>query len=620
MMITNLKRLLIGSPLATERQMHERLNKRTALAVFSSDALSSVAYATEAILAVLLASSAASVGLSLPVAAGIAALLLTVAFSYRQTIHAYPSGGGAYIVAHENLGQMAGLVAAAALLIDYVLTVAVSVSAGVAAITSLGVTWGVPWLHTWAVEIALACIGIITLVNLRGVRESGMVFAIPTYVFVLSMLAMIIVGTGQFFFVGTAPVQHTVESQTITGNEYPVGMILVWLVMRAFAAGCTALTGIEAISNGVQAFKPPESKNAATTLTWMTVLLTTMFVGITWLAHQYGVIPHSHETVVSQIARTVFGPGFMYGVIQVATALILVLAANTAFADFPRLASLLALDGFLPRQLSSRGDRLVFSNGILLLGMFSALLVGLFHANEIAMLPLYAIGVFISFTLSQIGMVVHHMREKEPGWRHGLLINALGGVLTAVVLVILILTKVTHGAWAVLILVPILVLFFLGVHRHYRRVANQLSLQGIGKTPPIGQHRAIVLVGGLHRGTLPALRYAQAIAPGNVTAVYVNIDPAATAKMRQRWEEWSNGVPLVVLDSPYRSLLRPILNYLDEIDQMSSDSMITVVLPEFVPAHWWEYFLHNQSALPIKLALMYGRGRVVTTVPSHLTE
>ncbi len=620
MLIVHLKRFLIGSPLATERQAHERLNKRTALAVFSSDALSSVAYATESILTVLLLGGAAAAGLSLPIAAAIAALLFTVAVSYRQTIQAYPSGGGAYIVAHENLGRMPGLIAAAALLIDYVLTVAVSVSAGVAAITSLGVTWGFSTLHTWAVPIALACILIVTLVNLRGVRESGIIFAIPTYVFVVSILLMILVGVGKAVTIGTEPVPHTIDSNLTTGAKVPGGLVLVWLVMRAFAAGCTALTGIEAISNGVQAFKPPEDRNAATTLTWMTILLTTMFGGITWLAHQYAVVPHAHETVVSQIARAVFGPGAIYGIIQVATALILVLAANTAFADFPRLVSLLARDGFLPRQLSSRGDRLVFSNGIGLLGLCSALLVILFHANEIAMLPLYAIGVFLSFTLSQAGMVVHHRRVQEPGWRRGLVINGGGGVLTSVVLVVLTLTRLTHGAWAVLVLIPLLVILFTSIHHHYQRVAHQLSLEGARRLVPIRQHHAVVMIGGVHRGILPALRYAEAIAPGHVTALYVNLDPAALEKVQQRWEQWGNGTPLVVLESPYRSLLRPILTYLDDRHRADGNTMTTVVLPEFVPARWWEYVLHNQSALLIKLALMYGRGIVVTSVPSHLSE
>ncbi|NTW98275.1 MAG: APC family permease, partial [Oscillochloris sp.] len=450
-MSTSFKRLLIGKPIATEQQHHERLNKITALAVFSSDALSSVAYASEAILSVLILAGASALGLGIPIAGGIAALLIVVAISYRQTIHAYPNGGGAYIVAHENLGKLPGLIAAAALLIDYVLTVAVSISAGVAAITSLAGNWGAPWLASYAIEIALVCILVVGLANLRGVKESGAIFAIPTYVFIIGILAMLVWGLAGMLFGFAQPVAHPAASG-VEAHE----MVGLWLVLRAFAAGCTALTGVEAISNGIPAFKRPEAKNAASTLGWMVTILVTMFLGITWLADRLQAIPNelTHETVVSQIARSVFGVGPIYTVIQVATALILVLAANTAYADFPRLASLLAQDRFLPRHFANRGDRLVYSNGIIVLSLFAALLVFVFQANEIAMLPLYAIGVFISFSLSQGGMVLHHLRERHAGWRTGLLINAAGALLTLVVLLVLAITKFTHGAWAVLVLIP----------------------------------------------------------------------------------------------------------------------------------------------------------------------
>lgn len=614
-MASSFKRLLIGKPIATEQQHHERLNKITALAVFSSDALSSVAYATEAILAVLILGGAAALGLGLPIAGGISFLLIVVAISYRQTIHAYPNGGGAYIVAHENLGKLPGLIAAAALLIDYVLTVAVSISAGVAAITSLAGNWGAPWLAHYAVEIALFCILVVGLANLRGVKESGAVFAVPTYLFIVSILAMIVWGVSSVLLGSAQTVSQQVAPELHGGEA-----LGLWLVMRAFAAGCTALTGVEAISNGIPAFRQPEAKNAATTLSWMVGILGTMFLGITWLANQLQAIPNeaTHETIVSQIARTVFGVGPVYTVIQVATALILVLAANTAYADFPRLASLLAKDRFLPRQFASRGDRLVFSNGILVLSLLAAGLVVFFRANEIAMLPLYAIGVFLSFTLSQGGMVVHHLRERSAGWRYGLSINGLGALLTAIVLVVLAVTKFTHGAWAVLVLIPLLVAGFEAIHRHYSRVAEQLSLTTAMKPQPVRRLTAVVLVSGVHKGTLPALQLARSFAPDNVTAVTVNLDPEQSEKIRARWHEWGCDVPLVVLESPYRSLLTPLLNYIAEIDGRYHDDEVLVILPEFVPAHWWEHLLHNQTGLILRAALMFRAGKTVISVPYRL--
>lgn len=615
-MASQIKRFLVGKPIATEHQHQERLSRTTALAVFSSDALSSVAYATEAILAVLILAGTRALGLALPIGGAIAALLLIVAFSYRQTIRAYPRGGGGYIVSRENLGDTAGLIAAAALLIDYVLTVAVSISAGVAAITSLASTWGYPALKHASVELALLCIALVTLANLRGVKESGAIFAVPTYAFVVSIIGLIIFALLKDAFYGAMPVVHPIAPPVHTAGE----ALGLWLILRAFAAGCTALTGIEAISDGVQAFKPPEARNAAATLTLMVTLLVTMFLGITWLAHLHGAMPNeaTHETVVSQIARTVVGTGPAYFVIQVATALILVLAANTAFADFPRLASFLSRDRFMPRQFASRGDRLVFSNGILALGLFSGLLVVIFRANEIAMLPLYAVGVFISFTLSQAGMVRRQLRVQEPGWQRGALISGVGAVLTAVVLVILAVTKFTHGAWIVLLLIPLLVLVFHAIHRHYLRVAEQLSLSTAIKPSDLRRHTAIVLVSGIHKGVLPALQYARSIAPDNVTAVYINLDPEQTERLRTRWAEWSCDVPLVVLESPFRSLITPLRSYINEVQSHYKDGVVTIVLPEFVPAHWWENLLHNQTGLLIKTALMFQKGTVVTSVPYRL--
>lgn len=615
-MASQIKRFLVGKPIATEHQHQERLTRTTALAVFSSDALSSVAYATEAILTVLILAGTQALGLALPIGGAIAALLLIVAFSYRQTIRAYPRGGGGYIVSRENLGDTAGLIAAAALLIDYVLTVAVSISAGVAAITSLASTWGYPALKHASVELALLCIALVTLANLRGVKESGSIFAVPTYAFVVSIIGLIIFALLKDALYGAMPVVHPIAPLVHTAGE----ALGLWLILRAFAAGCTALTGIEAISDGVQAFKPPEARNAAATLTLMVTLLVTMFLGITWLAHLHGAMPNeaTHETVVSQIARTVVGTGPAYFVIQVATALILVLAANTAFADFPRLASFLSRDRFMPRQFASRGDRLVFSNGIMALGLFSGLLVVIFQANEIAMLPLYAVGVFISFTLSQAGMVRRQLRVQEPGWQRGALISGVGTILTAVVLVILAVTKFTHGAWIVLLLIPLLVLVFHAIHRHYLRVAEQLSLSTAIKPSDLRRHTAIVLVSGIHKGVLPALQYARSIAPDNVTAVYINLDPEQTERLRTRWAEWSCDVPLVVLESPFRSLITPLRSYINEVQSHYKDGVVTVVLPEFVPARWWENLLHNQTGLLIKTALMFQKGTVVTSVPYRL--
>src|SRR5215216_6115212 len=609
-MIAEIKRLLVGQPIETAAQHDQRLSKRIALAVFSSDALSSVAYASEAILVVLITAGAGSLPLVIEISLGIALLLLIVGFSYRQTIYAYPSGGGAYIVAHENLGEIPGLIAAASLLIDYVLTVAVSVSAGVFAITSLADTWGYAGLATYRVEIALACITLITIINLRGVKESGLIFSVPTYVFVVSMIALVALGLLRIATTHAAPV-------SVAPSELPMptATIGLFLILQAFSAGCTALTGVEAISNGVPAFKRPESKNAAMTLLWMVGILGAMFLGLSVLAHYYGTVPREDVSVVSQIARQVVGTGPAFFVIQVSTALILVLAANTSYADFPRLASLLSRDRFLPRQFSSRGDRLVFSNGIVALGVFAALLVIVFDAREQAMLPLYAIGVFISFTLSQYGMVRHWLREREPGWRTSAIINAIGAVLTVIVA-----TKFEQGAWAVLVLTPILVLLFRSVHKHYQQVARQLSLEKAPRVEPVRRHTAFVLISGIHRGVVPALEFAKSIAPDNTTALYVDLDAEQTRKIEEKWARWGAGIRLEVLDSPYRSLVRPIMRYIDQIDAQYDDDVLSVILPEFIPSKWWQHLLHNQTALTIKAALLFRKGVVVISVPYHLSK
>jgi amino acid transporter len=664
----SLKRTLVGDPISSEQAQHERLNKKTALAVFSSDALSSVAYSTEAILLVLLAAGSLAIGYLVPIVIGITILLAILTLSYRQTIHAYPSGGGAYIVAKDNLGTQPGLIAGASLLVDYILTVAVSVSAGVAAITSATQGTRLDFLHEHRVTLCIIIVTFIALINLRGVRESGAIFAGPTYLFILSMLALIVVGFVRYYATGqTMPtpsaenVYYDQSVGTLTHSALTGGALL-WLLMRAFAAGCTALTGVEAISNGIPAFKKPESKNAATTLAWMAIVMTTLIVGTGLLAYKLNAHPvGAEETLVSAMARHTFGSGLFYYFIQGATAAILVLAANTSFADFPRLASLLAADRYLPRQFANRGDRLVFSNGVIILAVLAAALIVIFKGQEQAMLPLYAVGVFLSFTLSQSGMVIHWLRERkaeeskarilkqeadesihrttDPGaathareriralehdrggnWLLATLINGAGAIITFIVLVVITLTKFTHGAWAVIVLIPILVMMFQAINRHYKLVAAQLALDKARPTRPPMKHRVIIPVSGIHRGVLPALDYARSLGSNGhqVTAVYVEINPENSEEVKGQWEVWGNGVPLKVISSPFRSITTPLMNFIKEEAGRHKDSIITIVLPEFVPKAWWQQLLHNQTALLIKGKLLFSRNIVVTSVPHHL--
>ena len=651
-MATAIKRLLVGRALRTEQAAHERLTKKTALAVFSSDALSSTAYATEEILLVLAAAAAATASGSfhyvVPVSIGIAVLLAIVATSYRQTIHAYPSGGGAYIVAKENLGTTPGLVAGASLLVDYVLTVSVSIAAGVAAITSAVQGTQYAWLSDHKVILCLIFIAFIAIANLRGVRESGALFAMPTYVFVVSFLFMIVFGLFHYFIYGGAAPAPNAEKLKIA-EGYRLQPMTLFLLLAAFSNGCAALTGIEAISNGVQAFKKPEAHNAATTLMWMAILLTTMFLGTSVMAYLYHVHPKESETVISQFARIIFtGPlGWFYYVVQAATAAILVLAANTAFADFPRLSSLLARDRFLPRQFANRGDRLVFSNGIVILAIFSGVLVIAFGGDTSRLIPLYAVGVFLSFTLSQSGMVVHWLRERaklrgrslpEPisddedihrsyfvtddvtapaNWKKSLAINAVGALATFVVLCVFVATKFIHGAWIVIVVIPLLVLLFKSIHNHYVLVAKQLSTEGLEQLRPV-KHTVIVPISGIHRGVVSALQYARSIASDRVQAVYVDFGEEATASLKDKWERWGDGVQLVVLPSPYRELTRPLLRHIGRLARENHDTIIIVVLPEFIPARWWQHVLHNQSSLLLKGSLLFKKGVIVTSVPYHL--
>jgi amino acid transporter len=605
--LSEFKRLVVGKPIPSHLAHHERLSRLIGLAVLSSDALSSVAYATEEIVRVLILAGAAALSIASPIALVIAAILAVVVFSYRQTIHAYPSGGGAYIVARENLGEMPALIAAGALLIDYILTVSVSVAAGVAAITS-----AFPPSHPYRVELALGFVLVLMVGNLRGIRESGQIFAVPTYFFIMTTLTLIAVGawhalTGSVQPVSTEAVQVTTQPLTL------------FLLLTAFSNGCTAMTGVEAVSNGVPAFRPPESKNAAATMLMMAVLSITMFLGITLLAQSYHVMPSDQETVVSQLARGVFGSrGPAYYGVQAATMLILVLAANTAYADFPRLASILARDRYLPRQLMNQGDRLAFSNGIVGLSVFAGFLLVVFGGDTHALIPLYMIGVFVSFTLSQAGMVVRWRRLRTPGWYSHALVNAVGALVTGIVLLVVAATKAHEGAWIIMLLIPVNVIFFRATRHHYDVVASQLSLKG-WKAHPVRTNSVIVPISGIQRAVVEALDYAKTLS-GDVRAVYVNIDAAETERLRSQWAEWGEGVPLVVLESPYRSLMEPLLEYVERINVSNPGDYITVVLPEFVPARWWHHLFHNQSALLIKGALLFKPNTVVTSVPFHLKE
>lgn len=584
----------------------EELSKVTGLAIFASDNLSSVAYATEEILLALVLAGSALLNYSIYISVGIATLLAIIAVSYFQTIHAYPSGGGSYIVAKDNLGVKAGLVAGAALLIDYVLTVAVSVTAGVAAVTS-----AIPSLLEHRVILCLVAIAIIMLGNLRGVREAGKIFSLPTYVFIFSLLGLIAVGLVKAYTGEEPPAGATLEA---TGSY-----VTLFVVFRAFASGCAAVTGIEAVSNGVRAFRPPEARNASTTLLIMAVILGTMFVGTSFLADHYHILPVENETVLSQLAAVIFSKGIVYYVIQAATAFILILAANTSFQDFPRLSSVMAADGFMPRQMGSRGDRLVFSNGILILGVFSALLVIMFRGDTHKLIPLYAVGVFLAITLSQAGMVVHWLRERGKWWRRNMFINGLGAVTTAVVVVIIASTKFIGGAYIVIIAIPVIVYLTLKVHSHYQDIARQLSLEEGDPIPAYTHHKVIVPVSGAHRAVRYALQYARVLSD-DVVAIYVCFNPADSAVVKEKWKKYELDVPLLVLESPYRSVIEPLVDYINAFRTTHPGGVVTVVLPEFVPQKWWHHLLHNQTAWLIKGVLLFKRGVVATSVPLHLKK
>jgi amino acid transporter len=598
-----LKRVLFGHPLPSSDASRERLTKVTGLAVLSSDALSSVAYATDAMLEVLVPVGAVAIAATRPLAFLIAGLLVIVTFSYRQTIHAYPQGGGAYLVAKDNLGVVAGLAAATALLIDYVLTVSVSVAAGVAAVVSAA-----PIVSHYRVELALFFIAMIAWGNLRGVRESGRLFAIPTYIFIGSVLVLLIVAAAR---VATGHFPAAPPAPRDTGLMAGVSL---FVLLHAFANGCTAMTGVEAISNGIPAFEPPEAQNAATTLLIMAGLLLTMFLGISTLASYLHIVLHERETVLSQIARIVFGGrNAAYFLLQAATTLILVLAANTSYADFPRLASILARDGFAPVQFTHRGDRLAFSNGIIVLTLAAMALIVVFGGSVFRLIPLYAVGVFLSFTLSQAGMVRHWIRHREPRWYLRAMMNALGGLTTFAVLVVFVTTKFEEGAWVVLVMIPLGVWLFLTIARHYREVNRAQSLVGYelsSDRPDV----MIVIVSAMNRETIEALRYAEKRCQ-EVHAVHVALDDECVATLGRDWPRWSDGVPLEVLESPYRSFVEPVLEFVGRIEVERADALITVVLPELIPQRWWQTWLHNRWSLQLRAALISRpRVTVLTTV------
>lgn len=616
-MLTLAKRLVIGRPLASSESDHQRLRKLVALPTFSSDAISSTAYATEEILFVIaVGASSLALGLSklVPIAIVVAVLLAIVSISYRQTIFSYPSGGGSYIVSRENLGEMPSLVAGASLLLDYILTVAVSISSGVAAILSI------PTFHDLKDLRVPMCIGLVvlvTLANLRGIKESGTAFAIPTYVYIVAISAMVAIGLWKVFFGTYEAVPF--DPERAEGVIASGGSLTLFLLLRGFSSGAVALTGVEAISNGVPAFRKPESRNAAATLTWMAVILGILFLGLSILASKLHPFPTHTETVNSQMARVLFGGGVFYWVIQLSTCAILILAANTAFADFPRLSSIIAKDGYLPRQFSQRGDRLVFSNGILFLAIAASILIAVFGGIVTALIPLYAIGVFTSFTLSQTGMVRHHLRLRESGWRQSVVINGVGAASTFVVMMIVAITKFTKGAWVPIVVVPLVIALFRAINRHYLAVGEGLVMEPDELPTPPQRHTFVVLVGRVHRGVAEALQYAKSLRPDHLVALHIADEGVDHMEVERDWARFGFEIPLDIVDSPYRELTAPVNRYLDRLDARWDSDRVTVVIPEFVVGvKNITNLLHGQNGLALKLSLLERRHTAVLSVPFHV--
>jgi amino acid transporter len=622
----NWRNYLIGRPLQTADAPQQTIGKFLGLAVFSSDALSSVAYAPQELLLILSIAGTQALHLALPLAIGICVLLAILILSYEQTIHAYPDGGGAYIVARDNLGELPAETAAAALLTDYVLTVAVSISSGVAQLVS-----AFPGLYEYRVIIAVALVLVVMLINLRGVKESGIAFAIPTYYFLVMIFITILVGFIRFF-AGTLGLVPNAPMDII-GMRQTLEPVTLFLILKAFSNGTTAVTGVEAISNGITAFKEPRSKNAGQTLIIMGFILGSMMIAITFLADKIGALPSDEETLISQLARTVFsGTGVIYIGAIVATTVILIMAANTAFADFPRLSAIAANDGFLPRQLTYRGSRLVFSRGIVTLAAIASFLVIIFQASVSRLIPLYAIGVFLSFTLSQAGMAHRwwksgHLKPGQvikergseviydSGWHYKMIINGFGSICTFVVMVVFAITKFGDGAWIVVILTPSLVAIFSLIHSHYKKLARQLSLENVTPAPRVAHQKVIMPISGVHKGTLAALRYAKTLSE-DITVVHISSDPTDNQKIQEKWQIWGDGYRLVMLDSPYRLFIEPLLTYIEEIDaKKQPNEIITIVVPQFVPKHWYVNLLHTHTADTLRRVLLFRKDIVITEVP-----
>ncbi|MBV9952285.1 MAG: APC family permease [Acidimicrobiia bacterium] len=620
-MVSSLKRIVVGKPIASSEEQHQRLGIPTALAVFASDAISSTAYATEEILVVLLGATAfpGSHKYLVPLAIAAVILLTIVATSYRQTIFAYPDGGGAYVVSRENISANVALVAGASLLVDYTLTVAVSIASGVLAISS-----AVPALRPEGYRILLCLFFLIllTLGNLRGVKESGRIFAVPTYAYVVLLGSMIIVGLVRVFgfHLGAIPGGHAAVQDYLNG-KHVTQSIALFALLKAFSSGAVVLSGVEAISNGVPAFHKPESKNAARTLALMATILGTSFLGISILAHHLQpVVREDGETVLSQMGKAVFGDGNpIYFALQIATFAILVLAANTAFADFPRLSSIIARDRYMPRQLANRGDRLVFSNGVLVLSGFAAVLIIAFRAEVTLLIPLYAVGVFTGFTLSQFGMCRHHLSLREPNWQRGLAINMVGCIATGIVLIVVVVSKFTAGAWIPVIVIPFIVVIFRAIHSHYERVDRILAAPDEYKVRR-RTHTVVVLVGRVHKGVLEALGYARSLRPDRLIAVSVVSNAEEQERIVGEWEKREIPVELRTVYSPYRELQRSVMRFVDELDDEHPDDFLTIVLPEFILDHWWEKALHNQSAFILRARLRARPNTVVTSLPFHIAE
>jgi amino acid transporter len=618
---------LFGPPLATADAAHQTIGKAVGLAVFASDALSSTAYATQEMMVILIVGGTAALGISSYLAIAIIVLLAILTISYEQTIHAYPGGGGAYIVARDNLGELPAQTAGAALLTDYILTVAVSISSGVAQIVS---AW--PGLYPYRVLIAIGCVVLIMAINMRGVKESGFIFAIPTYFFLAMTLFTLLTAIFKFL-TGSLGVVQDPPQDMMTGIVQPVTL---FLILKALASGTTALTGVEAISNGIMAFKEPRSRNAGITLIWMSTILGAFLFAITFFAHQIGALPSEEETIISQLARTVMGRESGLYLAQIfSTTLILIMAANTAFADFPRLGALIAADGFLPRQMAFRGDRLVFSRGIIALSVIASILIIIFQASVTRLIPLYAIGVFLSFSLSQAGMARRWWKsgklkdgeqivgrgtilKKEKSWEFKMVINAFGAICTMVVMVVFAMTKFQDGAWVVVFLIPAIISFFYTIHRHYKIVARNLSLEHYGAPSRVVRHRVIIPMAGVHRGSLAALRYARTLSD-DITAVHVAVDPIEAEKIQKKWEHYGDGVRLVFLESSYRLLTQPLLDYIDRMDkQCQSNEIITIVVPQFISEHWWTSLLHTRTADNLRKALLHRKDIVITEVPYQI--